>query len=293
MIAQAVAFNMFLTLFAILLIVLSLMKRSLEGKGGGNLTIRLSAILPPGSWQLVSETLSRPEVKSWYLALFGWVGMLLVGTQMMKLIIKGIELIYGENGGHSFLGRQLRALLLFSLSSVVWFGAVALAVFGLPLRQWIFSFLGKSSMVNGFWTILLAILVMTPRDIRPDLDIPVCTAGVAALEIRPAGSPGGNGVLVGAQFSVWDLRPEDTIWACLRRTGCGDWLDAMDGAFRDAGFFWRGLERGECRKSDNTGHAPFIVFINKFVDLAAHTVTTVTWHWNRNHRDPDVRGRFC
>jgi membrane protein len=151
---------MFLALFAILLIVLSLMKRSLEGKGGGDLAIRLSAILPPGSWQLVSETLARPEVKSWYLALFGWIGMLLVGTQMMKLIIKGIELIYGESGGHSFLGRQLRALLLFSVSSVVWFGAVTLTLFGLPLRQWILHRLGESSLARGFWTIVLAILAM-------------------------------------------------------------------------------------------------------------------------------------
>lgn len=161
MISQAIAFNMFLAFFAILLIVLSLMKSSLEGKAGQDLGMRLSTILPPGSWQLVSETLLRPEVNSWYLALFGWVGMLLVGTQMMKLIIKGIELIYGDNGGHSFLGRQLRGLLLFSVTSVVWFGAIALSVFGLPLRQWIIHGLGKSPLAQGFWTILLPILAIT------------------------------------------------------------------------------------------------------------------------------------
>jgi membrane protein len=112
MVSQAVAFNMFLALFAILLIVLSLMKSSLEGKAGQDMAVRLSTILPPGSWQLVSETLLRPEVKSWYLALFGWVGMLLVGSQVMKLIFKGIAMIYGDSGGDSFLGRQLRALLV-------------------------------------------------------------------------------------------------------------------------------------------------------------------------------------
>ena len=160
MISQAIAFNMFLALFAILLIVLSLMKSSLEGRAGQDLTTRLSEILPPGSWQLVSDTLLRPEVKSWYLALFGWVGMLLVGTQMMKLIIKGVELIHGESEGHSFLRRQLRALLLFLLTSVVWFGVVALTVFGLPSRQWITHRLGKSSLANSFWTILLPILAM-------------------------------------------------------------------------------------------------------------------------------------
>ena len=162
MISQAIAFNMFLAFFAILLIVLSLLKGSLEGKNGQDLAMRLSRILPPGSWQLVSETLLRPEVNSWYLALFGWVGMLLVGTQTIKLIIKGIELIYGDSDGHSFLGRQLRGLLLFSMTSVVWFGAIALTIFGLPLRQWItYGYaLGESPLAHGFWTILLPILAM-------------------------------------------------------------------------------------------------------------------------------------
>jgi membrane protein len=160
MISQAVAFNMFLAFFAILLIVLSLMKSSLEGNAGQDLAMRLSTILPPGSWQLVSELLLRPEVNSWYLALFGWVGMLLVGTQMIKLIIKGIELIYGDSGGHSFLGRQLRGLLLFSVTSVVWFGAVALIVFGRTLRQWITHDLDNSPLARGFWTILLPISAM-------------------------------------------------------------------------------------------------------------------------------------
>jgi membrane protein len=160
MISQAVAFNMFLAFFALLLIVLSMMKRSLEGNGGRELAMRLSAILPPGSWQLVSATVLRPEVKGWYLALSGWVGMLLVGSQMIKLIIKGIELIYGDRRGHSFLGRQIRGLLLFSVTSVVWFGAITLSAFGLPLRQWIAHGLGESPLVHDLWTIFVPILTM-------------------------------------------------------------------------------------------------------------------------------------
>jgi membrane protein len=160
MISQAVAFNMFLAFFAILLIVLGLMKNSLEGSGGQELGTRLSAILPPGSWELVSGTLLRPEVNNWYLALFGWVGMLLVGSQMIKLIIKGIELIYGASGSHSFLGRQVRGLLLFSVTSVVWFGAVAVTVFSRQFRQWIAHGPGESPLAHGFWTIILPILAI-------------------------------------------------------------------------------------------------------------------------------------
>lgn len=160
MISQAVAFNMFLSFFALLLIVLSLMKGSLEGQGGHELAMRLSAILPPGSWQLISDGLLRPEVNTWYLAIFGWAGMLLVGSQVIKLIIKGIELIYGDAGSNSFLGRQVRGLLLFSAASVVWFAAVAVSVFGWPLGRWITQGLGASRLVHGFWTILLPILAM-------------------------------------------------------------------------------------------------------------------------------------
>lgn len=42
----------------------------------------------------------RQKVNAWYLALIGWIGTLLVGTQVMKLIIKGIELIFRSGPYH-------------------------------------------------------------------------------------------------------------------------------------------------------------------------------------------------
>ena len=161
MISQAVAFNMFLAFFAILLIVLGLMKNTLEGRSGPDMAIRLSAFLPPGSWQLVSEMVLRPEVNSWYLALFGWAGVLLVGAQMIKLIIKGIVLIYGDGKSHSFFGRQLRGLLLFSVTSLVWFSAIALAVFGASVREWMPNGPAANRFAQTLWTIILSILAMT------------------------------------------------------------------------------------------------------------------------------------
>ncbi len=160
MISQAVAFNMFLAFFAILLIVLGLMKNTLEGRSGPDMAMRLSALLPPGSWQLVSSTVLRPEVNSWYLALFGWAGVLLVGAQMIKLVIKGIELIYGDGRGHSFFGRQLRGLLLFIVTSLVWFSAIALAVLGASLRGWVPNGPAADRFAQGLWTVILSILAM-------------------------------------------------------------------------------------------------------------------------------------
>ena len=61
MVSQAVAFNMFLAFFAVLLTALSLMKGSFEGEGGQEVAVRISAILPPGSWQLISAYVLRPR----------------------------------------------------------------------------------------------------------------------------------------------------------------------------------------------------------------------------------------
>jgi hypothetical protein len=66
----------------------------------------------PGKLQLVTDLLLRREVNPWAWVLFGWVGTLLVGSQVMKLIMEGIHLIFDDRERHSFLGRQLRGLLL-------------------------------------------------------------------------------------------------------------------------------------------------------------------------------------
>ncbi len=158
MVSQAVAFNMFLAFFSSLLIVLGLMSNSLRGRSGGELAVQLSTILPPGSWQLVSDFLLRREVNPWAWVLYGWVGTLLVGSQVMKLIMEGIRLIYHDHERHSFLGRQLRGLLLFCVSIVAWLLAVELSVFGQPLRQWITREFGPTPLVLVFWTVMIAVL---------------------------------------------------------------------------------------------------------------------------------------
>jgi len=160
MVSQAVAFNMFLAFFPTLLVALGLVSSSLRGKNGPELALRLSEILPPGSWQLVSELLLQREVNGWQWIFLGWIGTLLVGSQVMKLIMQGIRLIYGDRARHSFLGRQLRGLILFAVSAVAWLVAVALSVFAGPVRQWMIRGFGKSPVVHGFWNLMLPVLAM-------------------------------------------------------------------------------------------------------------------------------------
>ena len=160
MVSQAVAFNMFLVFFPSLLFALGLMSSFLSGKSGQDLAARLTTILPPGSWQLVSDYVLRREVNPWTWVLLGWLGSLLVGLQVMKLIMEGICLIYGERQKRSFVGRQLRGLLLFSVSIIAWVAAVALSVFGRPLRYWMICEFGTSQPVRGFVTVILPLLAM-------------------------------------------------------------------------------------------------------------------------------------
>ena len=160
MVSQAVAFNMFLVFFPSLLLALGLMSRSLSGKNGQDLATRLTAILPPGSWQLISDFVLRQGGNPWIWVIIGWLGTFLAGSQVMKLIMEGIRLIYGERDRHSFLTRQLRGLLLFSISVVAWVAAVALSVFGRPLREWMILGFGTSPLVRGFWTVTLPVLAM-------------------------------------------------------------------------------------------------------------------------------------
>ena len=157
MVSQAVAFNLFLAFFSSLLGVLALVSGSLKGEGGSERVEQLSTILPQGSWQLVSDFLRR-EGNPWVLVLFGWVGTLLVGTQVMKLIMEGIRLVYGDRERHSFLGRQIRGLLLFCVSIGTWLVAVGFSVSNQPLRQWITQEFGLALLAGGFWTVMLPVL---------------------------------------------------------------------------------------------------------------------------------------
>jgi len=160
MVSQAVAFNMFLAFFPTVLVALGLVSSSLRGKSGQELAVRLSEILPPGSGQLLSELLLQREVNAWQWVFLGWAGTLLIGSQVMKLIMAGIQLIYCDQERHSFLGRQLRGLVLFAVSVVAWLVAVTLSVFGGPVRQWLIHGFGTSPVVRGFWNIMLPVLAM-------------------------------------------------------------------------------------------------------------------------------------
>lgn len=169
MIAQAIAFNLFLAFFPTLLIAVGLSTSAIGMHTNlFDMISDLTSFLPPGSQQIVAEFLVKRGPEAWRWALVGLGGTLVAGTQVMRLLMEGIHIIYGDRGRPSFLARQLRALALLILTIAPLLVAAILGVFGRPLRQFVGAELGKGPSVQTLWgiffhgvAILLAMVAVT------------------------------------------------------------------------------------------------------------------------------------
>jgi membrane protein len=151
-ISQAVAFNLFLAFFPTLLVAVGVANTRIGGKTSLlDLITDLTRFLPPGSQQVVAQFLVKRGPDAWKLALVGWAGTLLAGTQVMKLLMEGIHMVYGEPMSAGFIRRQLRALLLLLVTMAPLVAAAILGVFGRPLRRWYGREFGHSIALQGVW----------------------------------------------------------------------------------------------------------------------------------------------
>ena len=124
MIAQAIAFNVFLSFFPTLLLAVGFASSWIGNKMDALDAIRdFTDLVPPGSHAIVADYLSRRGPDVWKISMAGAMGTLLGGSQVMKLLMNGIHLIYGEPEQMGFFHRQWRGLLLFIV--VCSFGAIA------------------------------------------------------------------------------------------------------------------------------------------------------------------------
>ena len=153
--AQAVAFNMFLAFFPMLLVALGVLTGSMQIKSSvQEMVQRLRLILPPGSRELVVDFLGRHGGHPWRWVSFGLGGTLLAGTQAMKLTMDGFSLAHGHSNRPSFWSRQGRALLLLCATIAPFLAAVVLTVFGKQMRAWMIRNLGAPALVRGLWAIV-------------------------------------------------------------------------------------------------------------------------------------------
>ncbi len=161
MISQAIAFNLFLAFFPTLLFAVGFASGWLGTKAATMDAIKdFIDFLPPGSHSIVSEFLNRRGPDIWKYAILGWAGTLLVGSQVMKLLMDGIHLIYGDEERLGFLHRQLRGLALLLITMAPILIAGILGVFGRQLRHWFAAEFGKDMHVHFAWLVFFPAVAM-------------------------------------------------------------------------------------------------------------------------------------
>lgn len=188
---QAIAFNMFLAFFPMLLIVLSgaIGSRALRQAFLGFVE-RLRLVLPPGALGILDSFLIRHSGHPWQLLFLGLGGTLLAGVQMMKLIMEGFASVFGDLQRESFLKRTLRALALLCATIVPSVLTINLVVFGRQLRGWIltsssmptlYRFVGTALYVTAYLLIALLVLSIIYRVGRPRYQAWRCVVPGAAV----------------------------------------------------------------------------------------------------------------
>lgn len=136
--SQAIAFNMFLAFFPLLLLALGLLSdTSLFQDALREIPDRLSQILPPGSASVVAGYFVRKTVHPWRWILLGLGGTLLAGMQTMVGFMEGFRVIEGDLLEPDYWRRQGRALGLLCLTIVPMLAVVVLTVFGKQARAWV------------------------------------------------------------------------------------------------------------------------------------------------------------
>jgi len=160
-VSQAIAFNVFLAFFPTLLMTVGLGSSWIGTRAALIDTIRdFTRFLPPGSQGIVAEFLTKRGPEVWKFAVLGWVGSLVGGTQVMKLLMDGIHQIYGDEEKLGFFHRQFRGLLLLLITVAPILVAGILGVFGRPLRHWVVGIVGKHALVDGIWVVFFPLVAM-------------------------------------------------------------------------------------------------------------------------------------
>ncbi|HYA97548.1 MAG TPA: YihY/virulence factor BrkB family protein [Methylomirabilota bacterium] len=159
MVSQAVAFNLFLAFFPALLIGVAVVGDSSGVHGSALEMVReLRRLLPSSSRQFVEDYVAKHDVKTWKLATLGWTGLLLAGSQAMRLIVDGIHTIYGDERRPGFLHQQVRGFLILLATMVPAFVAASLGVLGVPLRRWLAQDFGHPAFLRTTWAILFPLV---------------------------------------------------------------------------------------------------------------------------------------
>jgi membrane protein len=136
-VSQAIAFNMFVAFFPMLLLAIGLLSgSSFFHDAVRAIPDRLNLILPPSSTQVVSDYFLRRGPHSHRWTFLGLGGTLIAGSQVMVGFIESFRLIEGDPIALGYWRRQLRALAMVCSTIIPVSIVVAFTVFGKAVRLW-------------------------------------------------------------------------------------------------------------------------------------------------------------
>jgi membrane protein len=147
---QAVAFNMFLGFFPLLLVTLVFLKTSDMFRDlAMELPRRAQFVLPPGSEDVVMDYVLHRGPHPERLMAVGIIGVLLTGTQVMIGLMQGFRVIDAQSERASYFRQQLRALALLCMTLIPWLVVVVLTVFGRQARTWLVHQIGFPNLARN------------------------------------------------------------------------------------------------------------------------------------------------
>lgn len=157
---QAIAFNMFLAFFPLLLLALGLVGgTSFFHDALREIPARLNLIVPYGSSEVVSGYFVRRAAQSAKWIALGLTGTLLAGTQVMVGYMEGFRMIEGDLLRPGYLRRQFRALGLLCLTIVPMLAVIILTVFGRQVRTWLMARTGSPILTRQIDFVFYAVAV--------------------------------------------------------------------------------------------------------------------------------------
>jgi membrane protein len=147
--SQAIAFNMFLAFFPMLLIALGVISSTASFHGAlREVPDHLKLILPPGSEDVVAQYFVRKGEHPWKWFLLGLGGTLLAGSQVMVGFIEGFRVIEGDPLRGTYWRVHLRALFLLLLTILPTIVIVILTVFGKQARAYLVRQYGSPLLIH-------------------------------------------------------------------------------------------------------------------------------------------------
>lgn len=152
MLSQAIAFNMFLAFFPVLLLALGVLGvTSVFHDALSEIPNQLSLILPPGSTDVVFGYFVRKGAANpWQWMSLGLGGTILAGTQVMVGYMEGFRVIECDPIRPAYWRRQLRAIGLLCITIIPMLTVTVLTVFGKQARPWLVRHTGFPLLIRDF-----------------------------------------------------------------------------------------------------------------------------------------------